>query len=103
GTGVVLVRTRLQDISGALILYTAAIMTVAVTFRNIPPDEPGMVGGRYLYPAITAFAVILAAGWQHLWPATERAFRVATRAAVPVIHALLLAFVFGPFLAKGAR
>jgi hypothetical protein len=100
GAAVALLRTRLPAFSGALLLFTATVMTVAVTFRNIPPDEPGVINGRYLFPAITAFVVILAAGWHHLWPGTERGFRAVTRASVPVIHVLFLALVFVPFLTK---
>ena len=98
GAAVALLRTRLPAFAGGLLLFSATLMTVAVAFRNLPPDDPGIIHGRYLYPGIAAFVAILAAGWAHLWPNSERGFRVVTRAAVPVMHGLFLALVFVPFL-----
>jgi hypothetical protein len=100
GAAVALLRTRLPAFAGGLLLFGATVMTVAVAFRNLPPTEPGIVHGRYLYPGVAAFAAILAAGWAHLWPRSERAFNYATRAAVPVMHALFLGLVFVPFVTR---
>ena len=60
--------------------------------------EVEAISGRYLFPALLAFTVVMAAGWRHLWPATPNTFRLITRLSIPVMHALFIALVLVPFL-----
>jgi hypothetical protein len=100
GAAVSLLRARLRASAGGLLLFSTIVMTVAVVFRDLPPGEPGIVHGRYLYPGLVAFVVVLAAGFHHLWPGGERTFRLATSGSVVVMQGLFLGLVFAPFLAK---
>jgi len=98
--GVVVLRARLPGRSGGILLFGALVMTLAVALRNLPPTEPGVVNGRYLFPGLVAFVALLAAGWGHLWPGDERHFRAAARFFVVVMQGLFIGFVFVPFLAR---
>jgi hypothetical protein len=97
---VVVVRSQLSGRAGALLLFGALVMTLAVALRNLPPDEPGVVNGRYLFPGLVAFVTILAAGWRHLWSGSERSFRASARLLVAAMHALFIGLVFLPFVSR---
>src|SRR5207247_1815277 len=64
------------------------------------PAEAGVVNGRYLFPGLVAFVGLLAAGWGHLWPGDERAFRASARLFVVAMHGLFIGFVFAPFVGR---
>jgi predicted membrane protein DUF2142 len=100
GAVVSLMRGHLRGWPGALLFTTAIVMTAAVLFRNVPPDKPEIISGRYLFPGMVGFATVLAAGWGHLWPGDERSFRTLMRYLVPAMHAVFLGLVFVPFLAR---
>src|SRR5204863_1707946 len=100
GASAALLRTRLPVFAGGLLLFSATLMTVAVVFRDMPPDEAAVVSGRYLFPGLVAFVAVLAAGWGHLFPGSDADFRILTRFAVPVIQGLFVALVFIPWLLK---
>ena len=100
GAFVSLMRGHLRGWPGALLLVTATVMTAAVLFRNVPPDGPGVISGRYLFPGMVGFTTVLAAGWRHLWRGDDRSFRTLTRLLVPAMHGIFLGLVFVPFLAR---
>ncbi|MBV8981602.1 MAG: hypothetical protein JO086_11935 [Acidimicrobiia bacterium] len=81
-------------------VLAAAIVCVgaAAVLQTVPPTEVEAISGRYLFPALLAFAVLVTAGWRHLWPATTNTFRLAARLAIPVMHLLFIVFVLVPFL-----
>ena len=68
--------------------------------RNVPPNDAGVVNGRYLFPGLVAFVTILAAGWGHLWGRSERTFLGAAWLFVVAMHAAFVGFVFAPFVAR---
>lgn len=84
----------------ALSVLTAAILCVgaAAVLQTVPPTQVEAISGRYLFPAMVAFTIVLAAGWRHLWPWSGRRFRTAGRLAIPVMHALFIGILVVPFL-----
>jgi hypothetical protein len=100
GAVVSLLRGHLRGWPGALLFATAFLMTAAVLFRNVPPDKPGIISARYLFPGMVGFATVLAAGWRHLWPGDDHSFRRLSRLLVPLMHGTFLTLVFVPFLAR---
>ena len=87
---------RVAGVLGA----AAVCVGAAAVLQAVPPTEVQAISARYLFPAMVAFAVVLAAGWRNLWPLSPRAFRTVTRLAIVVMHGLFLGIVVIPFLAK---
>jgi len=83
-----------------VVVAGAVVAVAAVVLRNMPPDDSAVVSGRYLFPGLVAITAVLAAGWRQLWPNDDRSFRRLTRLLVPAMHALFIAFVLVPFLAR---
>jgi hypothetical protein len=100
GAAFSLLRTRLPQFGGGLLLLGAMLVTVLVLFRDLPPDHSDVISGRYLFPGVVAFAVILAAGWRYFFPGPDADFSLASRFAVLVLHGLFLALVLIPWLLK---
>jgi hypothetical protein len=84
----------------ALSVLAAAILCVgaAAALQTVPPTEVEAISGRYVFPAMVAFTLVLAAGWRHMWPWSGRRFRTAGRLAIPVMHALFIGILVVPFL-----
>ena len=83
----------------AVVLLTAMVCVgAAAALQTVPPTEVEAISGRYLFPALLAFTVVMAAGWRHLWPATTNTFRLIARLSIPVMHVLFIALVLVPFL-----
>lgn len=87
---------RAASLLGAAIICVGA----AAVLQTVPPNEVEAISGRYLFPAIVAFTLVLATGWRHLWPWSSRSFRATVRLSVPVMHALFIGILLIPFLAK---
>jgi hypothetical protein len=83
-------------------VLVAAIVAVgaAAVLQTVPPTEVEAISGRYLFPAMVAVTIVLAAGWRHLWPWSSHTFRTTARLSIPVIHLLFIAILVVPFLAK---
>jgi len=85
---------------GAVLGAAVLCIGAAAVMQTVPPTEVEVISGRYVFPAMAAFTVIMTAGWRHLWPWSTRAFRRTTRLGIPVMHVLFLGIVVIPFLAK---
>ncbi|MBV8386761.1 MAG: DUF2142 domain-containing protein [Acidimicrobiia bacterium] len=96
---VALVLRRGFPLAPAAVLASAIVCVgAAAVLQTVPPTEVEAISGRYLFPALVAFTVVLAAGWRHLWPATTDAFRLVVRLSIPAIQLLFIALVLVPFL-----
>ena len=98
---VLLIVRRAFPLTAAAVLV-AAILSVgaAAVLRALPPTDVEAISGRYLFPAMVAFVVVLAAGWRSVWSWSDGAFRTAARVSIPVMHALFIGFLLVPFLLK---
>jgi hypothetical protein len=84
---------------GALaVCLTVAV--VAVVARGLPPDRQLVVSGRYLFSALVAFAVVVAAGWRRFWPGDDRTYRNAVRWFALGTQTVFIVAMFFPFLAR---
>ena len=98
---VALVLRRGLPLPVASVLATAIVCVgAAAVLQTVPPNEVEAISGRYLFPAMVAFTIVLAAGWRHLWPWSSHRFRTTVRLSVPVMHALFIGILLIPFLAK---
>jgi hypothetical protein len=86
--------------AGGLLLLAAAAMGLATIVRDLPPTAAEPLFGRYLYPALVAQTVVLAAGAGYYWRWSVTGLRNAAWASIVGMHALFLATVFLPFLLK---
>lgn len=86
-------RTR----QGVVMLAGFTAMVLAVVIRGIPATDVELISGRYLFPGILAFAVVLAAGWRRLAPGDDKHFRTMTRWFAVGTHAAFIITVFIPF------
>jgi hypothetical protein len=88
-------------LTAAAVLVTAIFSVgTAAVLRAVPPTDVEAISGRYLFPAMVAFTVVLVAGWRHLWPGSSDAFRMAARLSIPVMHALFIGVLVVPFVWK---
>jgi hypothetical protein len=86
----------------ASVLFAALVFVgAAATLETVPPTEMAAASGRYLFPALVAFTVIVADGWRHLWPGSSRTYRTAARLGIPVMHVVFVGTLLVPFLLKG--
>jgi hypothetical protein len=98
---IALVLRRGLPLPVASLLATAIVCVgAAAVLQTVPPAEVEAISGRYLFPAMVAFTIVLAAGWRHLWPWSSHSFRTTARLSVPVMHALFIGILLIPFLAK---
>lgn len=86
-----------RDRRGVVLLGAVAAVILAVVFRGLPPTDTELVSGRYLFPALLAVAVCLAAGWRSLVAADDLRFRRWTRIFAVSTQATFMLTVFLPF------
>jgi hypothetical protein len=99
---VILVLRRGLRLPPASVLFTALVFVgAAAMLETVPPTEVAAASGRYLFPALVAFTVIVADGWRHLWPGSSPTYRTAARLGIPVMHVLFVGILLVPFVLKG--
>jgi hypothetical protein len=94
------VRREFPLTAAAIVIAAVLSVGAAAAVRAIPPTEVEAISARYLFPAMVAFTVVLAAGWRYVWPWSDVAFRNAARVSIPVMHALFIGFLLVPFVWK---
>ena len=97
GLGATLLRARLAGLG--FLAVGAACVALALLARNVPPDTPEVMMGRYLFPGLAAQMGLLAAGLAYFWRWGDRGLRTAARLSILGLHAIFITFVFVPFLA----
>jgi len=95
-----LVRRQFPLTAAAVVIAAVLSVGVAAAVRAIPPTEVEAISARYLFPAMVAFTVVLAAGWRCVWPWSGVGFRNAVRVSIPVMHALFIGLLVVPFVWK---
>jgi hypothetical protein len=83
--------------AGALLVATVAIGGFAVLARGVPPTDFELVSGRYLFPLMLPFTVVLTAGWWAILRVSEAQFRSVVRWFAVATHLAFIVFVFGPY------
>jgi hypothetical protein len=98
---IALVLRRRLPLRAAWVLVAAMVAVgAAAVLQTVPPTAVEAISGRYLFPALVAVTIVLAAGWRHLWPWSSHTFRTTARLSIPVMHALFIGILVIPFLAK---
>ncbi|MBV8161885.1 MAG: hypothetical protein JO265_13255 [Acidimicrobiia bacterium] len=95
------VRGRIPLPLAAVLAAAVLSVSAAAVLQAVPPTDVEVISGRYLFPGMVAFTLVLAAGWRHLWPGSGRAYVTAARLAIPVMHAAFVAILVAPYLVNG--
>ena len=83
--------------AGIVLMVTVAIGGLAVLARSVPPTDFELVSGRYLFPLMLAFTVVLTAGWRAILRVSDLQFRSTVRWFAVATHLAFVSFVFGPY------
>lgn len=87
---------------GVALLVSAVLAgLVIVLLRDLPPRDPNVISGRYLFVAMPAFAATFSVGWRRLWRGEDRSYLRALGIGALVMHAFFLVLLLIPFVASG--